>query len=147
MALKSTSSPKLAQLNGNNGVSIDCADTSSDDGQQAAKMSCKFCLAKFADRGQLDKHEYFHGADLTYKCNVCDYSVPFPIVLTKHLKAHHGVQEDDDDIEEESVTAELENEAFEQLVQSNSLADESNSASPNGLKIKINLGKLASQSV
>lgn len=49
------------------------------------------CESTSSFRTQLNRHIQFHGVKMKFKCYMCDYSVPFPINLTKHMKSHHNV--------------------------------------------------------
>uniref|UniRef100_A0A915K5L4 C2H2-type domain-containing protein n=1 Tax=Romanomermis culicivorax TaxID=13658 RepID=A0A915K5L4_ROMCU len=61
---------------------------------KSKNRQCRFCPAKFAEKNQLQRHEQFHGLKLKHQCPLCDYSVPFPINLIKHLRAHHNLDTD-----------------------------------------------------
>lgn len=159
----------LGAIKRSNSIFSSINESSANGGSTTAKPKkhqCRFCPAKFTDRTQIQRHEHFHGVNLKYKCHLCDYSVPFPINLSKHLKAHHGINiicqnnetpsaiDGDDDDAEENVTAQLESEAFDQYLHNpNGFVSPTPSSgcvtptSLNGLKLKINLAKHSSQSV
>lgn len=93
-SISSSSSPSLLQNGQNNG---DVVSNWSNPIRTLAflkpkRLQCRFCPAKFAERSQIKRHEQFHGVQLKHNCPKCNYSVPFPINLLKHMRAHHNME-------------------------------------------------------
>lgn len=87
-----SASPSSARSSPSNGGRTPKASPSVPATPKSKRYRCDKCDAKFTDNTQLKRHASFHGRSLAHDCPLCDYSVPFPINLVKHLRSHHGMQ-------------------------------------------------------
>lgn len=49
---------------------------------------CPQCPAAFSKPSRLEKHLTLHGSDAKWKCDHCDYAVPYAATLVKHRHVH-----------------------------------------------------------
>lgn len=61
---------------------------------------CSKCPAAFSKPSRLEKHITLHGSNAKWKCDKCDYAVPYAATLVKHKHVH-----DNDNISFEGASA------------------------------------------
>ena len=52
---------------------------------------CPQCPAAFSKPSRLEKHLTLHGSDAKWKCDHCDYAVPYAATLVKHRHVHENI--------------------------------------------------------
>ena len=87
-----------AQLHVNNAMTVSNAPTT---GSNAYNYNhrCTKCPAAFSKPSRLEKHLTLHGSGAKWKCEKCDYAVPYAATLVKHRHVHEN-----DNIEFESIS-------------------------------------------
>jgi len=50
--------------------------------------SCKYCMKKFCNRGNLNKHELIHTGATPFQCDVCGKQFRWKNLLVKHIVSH-----------------------------------------------------------
>lgn len=86
------------QLHVNNAMTVSSAPAT---GANACNYNhrCTKCPAAFSKPSRLEKHLTLHGSGAKWKCEKCDYAVPYAATLVKHRHVHEN-----DNIEFENIS-------------------------------------------